>query len=66
MWDAADDVSRDEAQRFDWSLDSNLLTIINRMEMGGVVPKRFVVTFADDESLSYTDLYGNAYLWDKE
>ena len=65
MWDAADDVSRDEAQRFDWSLDSNMLTIFNRLEMGIVVPKRFVVTYADDESLSYTDPYGKAFLWDK-
>lgn len=65
MWDSSEDVSRDEAQRFKWTLDSNLLTIVCRLELGGVVPKRYVVTFADDESLAYNDLFGTAYLWDK-
>ena len=66
MWDTADDVSDAEAQRFSWTLDSNLLTLICHLELGGVVPKRYVVTFADDESLSYNDPYGKAYLWDKK
>ena len=66
MWDEADDVARNEAQNFEWTLDSNLLTIICKLELGGVLPKRYVVTFADDESLAYKDLYGNAYLWDKK
>ncbi|MBQ6097729.1 MAG: hypothetical protein IJK99_08270 [Bacteroidales bacterium] len=66
MWDTADDVSDAEAQRFNWTLDSNLLTLICHLELGGVVPKRYVVTFADDENLSYNDPYGKAYLWDKK
>lgn len=66
MWDTGDDVSDTEAQRFSWTLDSNLLTHICHLELGGVVPKRYVVTFADDENLSYNDPYGKAYLWDKK
>lgn len=66
MWDTGDDVSDAEAQRFNWTLDSNLLTLICQLELGGVVPKRYVVTFADDENLSYKDPYGKAYLWDKK
>lgn len=66
MWNTADDVSRDEAQRFEWTLDSNLLTIVCRLELGAVVPKRYVVTFADDENLAYNDHHGTAYLWDKK
>ncbi|MCR5191935.1 MAG: hypothetical protein K6D59_01415 [Bacteroidales bacterium] len=66
MWDTSEDVSRDEAQHFNWTLDSNLLTIVCKLELGGVLPKRYVVTFADDENLAYNDLYGKAYLWDKK
>lgn len=65
MWDSSDDVLRDEAQHFEWTLDSNLLTIICHLELGGVLPKRYVVTFADDENLAYSSRLGEAYLWDK-
>lgn len=65
MWDTSEDVSRDEAQRFHWSLDSNLLTLVCSLELGGYLPKRYVVTYVDDESLAYQDLYGKALLWDK-
>ncbi len=66
MWDDSDDVGRGEAQRFEWGLDSNLLTIVCRLELGGVLPKRYVVTFVDDETLVYRDVYGNSYMWDKK
>ncbi|MBR6131651.1 MAG: hypothetical protein IKQ20_07310 [Bacteroidales bacterium] len=66
MWNTAEDVTRDEAQRFQWTLDSNLLTITCRLELGGIVPKRYVVTYADDENLAYNDHHGTAYLWDKK
>ena len=66
MWDSSDDVDASEAQRFNWTLDSNLLTIICHLELGGILPKRYVVTYADNENLAYQDLYGKAYLWDKK
>lgn len=65
MWDTAEDVGSDEAIRFEWSLDSNLLSIVCKMKMGGVVPKHYLVTFADEENLSYKNIYEEAYLWDK-
>ena len=65
MWDTSEDITREEAQTFEWSLDSNMLTIICKLKLGGVVPKRYVVTFADDENLSYSNHFGVAYLWDK-
>lgn len=64
-WNTADDVSREEAQRFLWSLDSNLLSLDFQMEMGAVVPKLFVVTFVDEESLAYKNVFDISFLWDK-
>lgn len=64
-WNTADDVTREEAQRFLWSLDSNLLSLDFQMEMGGVVPKLFVVTFVDEESLAYKNVFDISFLWDK-
>lgn len=64
-WNTAEDVSRDEARRFQWTLDSNLLTLVYKLDYGGVVPKHYVVTFVDNENLSYSDNYGESYLWDK-
>ena len=66
MWDTSEDVDASEAQRFNWTLDSNLLTIVCHLELGGILPKRYVVTYADNENLAYQDLYGKAYLWDKK
>ena len=65
MWDESEDVAHSEAQRFLWALDSNLLSIDFRLELGAIVPKRYVVTFADDENLVYRDAYGFSYMWDK-
>ena len=65
MWDVSEDVAHSEAQRFLWTLDSNLLSIDFRLELGAIVPKRYVVTFADDENLVYRDAYGFSYMWDK-
>ena len=66
MWDLSDDVSREEAQHFTWSMDSNMLLLVFRMERGALVPKLYLVTFADEESLAYSDAYGNAFLWDRD
>lgn len=64
-WDEADDVSHSEGQAFSWVMDCNCLTMIFPMELGGVVPKEYVVTFADEETLVYKDAYGTSYMWDK-
>lgn len=65
QWDTSEDVDESEAQTFRWTLDSNLLHEVYSMTAGGVVPRDYVVTYADDESLVYKDAFGNAYMWDR-
>lgn len=64
-WDTEDDVSEDEVQCFRWTLVDNQLMIEYQMRLGGVVPRDYIVTYVDDETLVYKDLYGAAYMWDK-
>lgn len=65
QWDTKDDVGRDEAQQFTWQMENNNLRQIYSMQMGGVVPRAYTVTFVDDESLVYKDDFGTSYMWDK-
>lgn len=65
FWDTGDDVGCGEALQFRWTLDSNVLQMVFKLTMGGVVPKEYLVTFADDESLVYRDDVGDSYMWDK-
>lgn len=64
-WDNKDEVYREEAQAFVWTMDSNLLTVKYTMSLGGIVVRQYVVTFVDDETLVYRDAYGSSYMWDK-
>lgn len=65
QWDTKDDVSRDEAQKFSWQMENNCLRQVYTMQLGGVVPRVYTVTYADDESLVYKDDFGTSYMWDK-
>lgn len=65
QWDTSDDVSRDEAQRFSWTLDKNHLRQIFTMQLGGIVPRDYTVTFVDDESLVYKDDFDVVFMWDR-
>lgn len=64
-WDDAEDVYREEAQQFRWTMDSNRLNLMFHLALGAVVPRQYLVTFADDENLVYKDAYGFSYMWDK-
>ena len=64
-WDTGDDVSRDEAQVFSWTMDSNLLTVRYDLKLGGLMVRQYVVTFVDDEALVYRDAYGGTFMFDK-
>ena len=64
-WDTKEDVSREEAQSFRWTMDSNLLLLEMRMDMGGVIYRQFVVTFVDDETMVYRDKFNRSFRWDK-
>lgn len=62
-WDVGDDVTEEEAQPFTWSFESetNRLTQIHIMEMGGRIPKYYTVTSLDDKMMKYRDVTGNSY-----
>ena len=64
-WDTSDDVNEDEAQPFTWEYEdeTNRLTLVHQMEMGGVVPKSYTVTALTDSTLSYKDIYGHTYTY---
>lgn len=64
-WNLKEGVHRNEADHFIWSMDSNLLYIEFNLSLGGIVPKMYVVTFVDNESLVYQNAYGTAYMWDR-
>jgi len=60
-WDTADDVSEEEAQSYTWEYDgeTNKLTLIHQMEMGGVVPKYYTLVTLNATTLAYQDQYSN-------
>lgn len=65
-WKTGDDVSRDEAQTFLWTMDSNLLVLEFHLALGGMFYRQYVVTFVDDESLVYRDNFDRSFMWDKD
>lgn len=66
-WDEKDDVHEEEGQLFKWDFDSenDQLTHIHWMEMTGdwTIPKVYTVTALDNNKLSYTDKYGQEYIF---
>ena len=64
-WNEKEDIRRDEADAFVWAMDSNLLTFEFQIAMGTVIPKLYLVTFLDRESLVYRNAYGTSYMWDR-
>jgi len=60
-WDTADDVTEEEAQPYTWEYDgeTNKLTLIHQMEMGGVVPKYYTLVTLNSTTLAYRDQYSN-------
>ncbi len=57
-WDTSDNVTEAEAQAFTWTLDKDLLTQIQILEIGGSVPKVYTVTELTSTSLKYHDSFG--------
>lgn len=60
-WDTADDIYEEEAQPFTWSLTKATLVQNHLMEMGGVVPKTYILTKLNATTLCYHDSYGTSY-----
>ena len=64
-WDVADDVSEEEGQPFEWTLDKDQLTIVHIMEMGGRIPKVYNVTKLTSSILTIKDNYGQSTDYEK-
>ena len=62
-WDTADDVTEEEAQPFTWEFadETNTLTLIHQMEMGGVIPKSYTVVALSEDELEFKDRFGVHY-----
>lgn len=55
-WDTNDDVTEAEAQKFDWKLEKDgKLTQTHKMEIGGTVPKTYMINTLNPLNLTYTD-----------
>ena len=65
-WDTADDVTEEEAQPFNWTLDEATLTQNHLMEMGGIVPKTYTLKTLNTTTLVYQDDYGKSYTFNKQ
>ena len=64
-WDTSDDIMREEAQVFRWTMDSNSLTIKYTLTFGALMIRQYEVTFVDDETLVYRDAFDDSYMWEK-
>lgn len=57
-WDEADDVSEDEAQPFEWTVDKSEMIHIHLTETGTAqVPKYYIITALTSSELCYHDAY---------
>lgn len=64
-WDTSDDVSEAEAQPFTWEFNSetNRLTLVHQMEMGGSIPKLYTLVELNESKLSYKDNYDQIFTY---
>jgi hypothetical protein len=64
-WDTSDNVTEAEAQTFTWTLESDMLTHIHILQVGGSVPKIYTVTELTATSLKYHDDFGVNHSFNK-
>jgi len=64
-WDVAEDVSKDEAQTFKWTLEGNELMIMHNQEMTRAIPKNYTITKLTATDLQYRDDLGKEYSFKK-
>ncbi len=64
-WDTADDVTEEEAQSFTWTLVQSELTHIHMLEIGGSVPKVYIVTKLTATTLEYEGDFGQQFSYSK-
>ena len=64
-WDTSDDMTEEDARKFEWTLSNADFTIIDIGEMGHRVPKLYTMTELTSSSLKYKDDYGKSYSFQK-
>lgn len=64
-WDVAEDVNKDEAQTFKWTLDGKELMIMHNQEMTRAIPKNYTITKLTTTDLQYRDDLGKDYSFKK-
>jgi hypothetical protein len=64
-WDESDGVLEDEAQKFEWTLTKDDLTIIHIGEMGQKVPKEYKITELTETIHKYKNDSGKNYTFQK-
>ncbi len=64
-WDTSDDVSEEEAQIFEWSLNEDQFLHIHIMETGGNVPKMYTMLQLTNSSLRYEDSFDTQFSYQK-
>lgn len=65
-WDTADDVTEEEAQPFEWSLDGDQLIQEHIMFGSEVVPRILTITKLNSFQLVYTDTGGVSHTFTRE
>ena len=64
-WDEADDVSQEEGQPFNWTLEGETLTQEHLTTFGSLVPKVYTVSTLNSSNLTYHDAYGKYHYFNK-
>lgn len=64
-WDESDDVTEEEADELDWSLEGEIFTHKIHIKMGGVLPKMYTMKVLEDDYMEYDDDFGGKHKLDK-
>lgn len=57
-WDEADDITEEEGQAFNWTLQGETLTQEHLTVFGSFVPKVYTISTLNNSNLTYHDAYG--------
>ena len=65
-WNAEDDVTKEEASAFTWSLKGKWITLAHHMNMSTIdIPKKYRVIQLDLMNLCFEDEFGKEYVFSK-
>lgn len=64
-WDEADDITEEEGQPFNWTLNGDILTQEHLTVFGSIIPKVYTVSTLNTSNLTYYDDYGSYHYFTK-